>query len=581
MDFQFIRDTYYSSEIPSWMHESRFENLMLYDRALDGTFYDKIPLSFDQEKTGSEYNELNTRRPAVKLPFPAMIAGLCARKLFGGRHVPRLKHKDPQFLLKVQALVEELRLPLKMLEAVKRGSVGSVCIMFKFLETPTRDPKENEDPESVPMTVKGVVDVKKAQYCSPRFNKFNELTGVLEHYLVSGHEMLMRNMTRDRENDEIVPELKYWFVKLSDNIQECIYYPLKEHDWNPVNSGLYGANPKSALVPYPLEEVNPTIHKLGFVQAVWIENLTGGNCPDGLSTFGPAMDNFIQIDYAKSQNGRGLKYGSAPQLVIKGDLRSESEGGTSGITARDPAYLIRLAADEKGMDGQSASTGHDAFLLETNGAAAKASDDFVSGLKHTTFEAICTARKDLESIKGTMSGKVIELIDEDFLDLIQELRLQYGDYGYLLLLKKICKAASKVGHQSMEDVSDKLIDGLTLHWPPLYLPDAQEIQFLADAMVQLTNDSKPGGKGPDGSVTTIKVEPLIDPELAKQFIAKQLDLVEESDDKPVLSGTQVSQDGLPAPQPLEVSNHQTPETDDAPAITSPILDALAGGPANS
>lgn len=578
MDFQFIKETYYQSQIPHWMKGSRFENLMLYDRCLDGTFYDEIPLSFDQEKTGNEYNELNTRRPAVKLPFPAMIAGLCARKLFGGRHMPRLKHKDPGFLLKVQALVEELRLPLKMLEAVKRGSVGSVVVMFKFLETPVRDAQEDEDPESIAKTIKGVVEVKKAQYCSPRFNKFNELTGVLEHYLVSGHEMIIRGMTIDREGDEVDPALKYWFVKLSDNVMECIYYPLKEHDWNPINSGIYAHDPASALAPYPLDEANPAMHQLGFVQAVWIENLTGGCCPDGLSTFGPGMDNFIQIDYAKSQNGRGLKYGSAPQLVIKGDLRSEADGNTSGITARDPAYLIRLAADEKGMDGLSASTGHDAFLLETNGAAAKASDEFVGGLKHTTFETLCTARKDLESIKGTMSGKVIELIDEDFLDLIQELRLQYGPYGYLLLVKKVCKAASIVGHALMDGIKDTLIDGLILDWPPLYLPDAQEIQFMADAFMQLTAAEKPGGKGPDGASTTIKVEPLVEPALAKQFLAKQLDLVEESDDKPTISDTQVSQDGMPAPP----AAHETLEAPTAePPITSPILDALTGGPAHS
>jgi hypothetical protein len=245
--------------------------------------------------------------------------------------------------------------------------------------------------------------------------------------------------------------------------------------------------------------------------------------------------------------------------------------------------MIRIAADEKGMDGMSASTGHDAFLLETNGAAAKASDDFVSGLKHTTFEAICSARKDLESIKGAMSGKVIELIDEDFLDLLQELRLQYGVYGYLLLVKKICKAAAFVGHELMQGVTDKIIDGLTLDWPPMYLPNAQEFQFYADGFVQLTADSKPGGKGPDGSAQMIAIEPLVDPILAKQFIAKQLDLVEESDDKPIISDTQVSQDGLPSPKPQEGSTSVTDEQqgDSLTNTESLIVNALQGGPAHS
>jgi len=555
------------------MKGTRLECLMLLDRYLDNKFYDEIPLDFNEEKTGNSYNPMHTRRPSVQHPFGSMIAGLCARKLFGGRHVPRLKHKDKNFLLKVQALVEELRLPLKMLEAVKRGSVGSVAIMFKFLATPVTDPtEENPNPE---MQVKGVVEVKKAQYCTPTFNRFQELTGILEHYLVPGHEMLRRNMNyylgRDGKAYLIDPDLKYWFVKMTDNNMECIYYPLKEHDWNPITSGLWVNNPEDALVPYPLEEENPAIHKLGFVQAVWIQNLTGGDFPDGLSTFAPAIDNFIEIDYAKSQNGRGLKYASAPQLVLKGDLRSEAEGDGSPYQPRDPAYMIRLAADEKGSDGISASTGHDAKLLETNGAAAKASDDFIHALKHTTFEAICTARKDLESIKGTMSGKVIELIDEDFLDLLQEMRLQYGTYGYLPLVKKLCKAAAQVGHDLMVGANDVTIDGLMLDFPPLYLPDAQEIQFFADAFMQLTAAEKPGGKGPDGTSTTIKVEPLVDPALAKQFLAKQLDLVEESDDKPTMSDTVVSKDGLPEPDPQE-------NAADSSAIDALIIPGLKGEP---
>jgi hypothetical protein len=541
--YKYIQDNYYSSDIPRWMKDTRFERLMLLDRWLDGTFYDAMKLSFNEEKTGNSYNPLHTRRPAVQHNFPSFIAGLCARKLFGGRHVPRLKHKNPDFLLKVQALVQELKMPVKMLETVKRGSVGSTLVLFKFLEVVNGEQK----------TVKGVVEVKKAQYCTPIFNQFEELTGIMEHYLVSGAEMLQRNMTRDRDGEKIEARLKYWYTKIHDTNSETIYFPLKEHDWNPVDGGKY--EPAStALVVYPFDDKqNPMVHGLGFLQGVWIQNLTAGKFPDGLGTWENALNNFVEIDYAKSQNSRGLKYASAPQLVVKGDFRSEAQGDDTEKTPRDPAYLLRLSADEKGMDGMSSTTGHDAFLLETNGAAAKASDDFVSSLKHTTFEQICTARKDLESIKGTMSGKVIELIDEDFLDLLQELRLQYGEYGYLCLVKKICKAAREAGHPLMQTFEDAIIDGLTLDFPPLYLPDAQEIQFLVSAFVEATADSKPGGKGADGSATMIPVTPLIDPVLAAQYLAKQLDLVEESDDKPTITDTDTSTDSQPEPdaQPIE------------------------------
>lgn len=539
--FKYITETYYKSEIPSWMVGTRFERLMLLDRWLAGTFYDVMKLSFNEEKTGNQYNPLHTRRPAVQHNFPSFIAGLTARKLFGGRHMPRLKHDNQDFLLRVQALMQELKVPLKMLEAVKRGSVGSVLMSFKFLTVTSINGN----------SVRGVVEVKQAQYCTPIFNEFEELTAVMEHYLVSGSAMIQRGMTTDRDGDKVKPSLKYWYVKMLDTQMECIYFPLKEHSWNPVDAGKYDPA-SSALVAYPfVDKENPYVHGLGFLQGIWIQNLTGGKGTDGMSTWELALNNFVEIDYAKSQNSRGLKYASAPQLVVKGDFRSEAETGDSEKAPRDPAYLLRLAADEKGMDGMSSTTGHDAFLLETNGAASAASDLFVSNLKHTSFEQICTARKDLESIKGTMSGKVIELIDEDFLDLMQELRLQYGDYGFLMLMKKICKAAREAGHSLMSasDV-DTLIDGLMLDFPPQYLPTAQEIQFLISGFVEATQTQQPGGKGADGSQTMITVVPLIDPKLAAAYLAKQLDLVEDSDDKPAITDTDTSTGTLPAPAAL-------------------------------
>ena len=537
---------------------------MLLDRWLEGTFYDELPLSYEQDETNGNYNPMSNRKPAVQHNFPIEIAGLCSRKVFGGRHVPRVKHQDKAFLLKVQALIEELKAPVKMMEAIKRGSVGSVAIMFKFLESDSK--------------VKGVIEVKQAQYCTPSFNQFQELTAITEHYLVQGYDMLARDMRVTIKGDKVEPGLKYWFIKHTDTNEECIYYPIDEHDWNPVTGHIDGIDIRSAY-PFGEDVENPVAHNLGFVPAVWIENLTGGKFPDGLSTFEPALDNFIEIDYIESQNGRGIKYNAAPQLMLKGDLKAEADGdGQLGPIARNARNVIRMAADEKGMDGMSSSTGHDAKLLETNGASAKASQEFAHGLKQTSFEQICFARKDLESISGVMSGKCVELIDEDFLDLIQELKVQYGTYGYLMLLKKLCKAAAMVGHALMVGVADKIIDGLMLDFPPLYLPDAQEINFLITAFVQATATQEAGPTGPDGKKTMVAKIPLLDPVLAANYLAKQMDLVEESDDKPTISDTQVSPDGLPAPEPVD--SYSTAGNDIAPELTQAenlIVQGLSGG----
>jgi hypothetical protein len=555
--YKFIVENYYSNKIQPWMEGTRFEKLYLLDRWLDCNFYDEMPLYFNQEKTGGSYNPIHSRQPSVQLNFPNFIADLTACKLFAGRHVPRLKHKDENFLLNVQALVEELRLPIKMMEAIKRGSVGSTLILFKIL-------KSND-------TVRGVVNVKQTQYCTPVFNEFEDLIGVMEHYLCMGAALLSNQpepLTRDRDGDPIRSDSKYWYVKIIDTKGECIYFPLKEHSWNPVNAGRY-RDAETALVPYPMEN-NPFIHDLGFVQGVWIKNLTGGSHPEGKSTWEPALNNFIELDYLESQTGRGLKYSAAPQLVIKGDFRAEVEGDEMKSPPRDAGYLLRLAADTKDQMGTD-SSGHDAKLLETNGNASKAAEDYVNSLKHKTFEGLRTARKDLESIKGTMTGKVIELIDEDFLDLLQEIRLTYCTYGYLPLVKKICKAASKSGHPLMVGVSDTLIDGLVIDFPPAYLPDGQEIQFIISALVEATATQEDGPPGPDGKKTMVAKEPLIDPDLARPWLAKLLDLNEESLDRPQLPETEV--DTTTSPQP-EVEP-MLPIGDEGSSLTNMLTENLS------
>lgn len=572
MDVQYIRDTYYragNSALPRWMQGTRFEKLYILDKWLDGSFYEAINLSFDEEQINGTYNPLRTRRPATKDHLAMQVAGLTARKLFGGRHIPRIKHDDLDFKANVQALIEELKLPVKMLEAAKRGSVGSVLILFKFLTDKQREQTEDEIAQGIdaPTSVKGVVEVKQTQYCTPVFNEFEELIGVMEHYITKGSELIQRQLTTDRDGDSILPNDDYWFIKMIDTKQECTFIPIKKRKWNPVSGS---ADYTEALIDYP-KEGNPFIHNMGFVQGVWIKNLTGGKHPEGLGTWEFALDNWLTLDYQKSQNDRGLKYGSAPQLVIKGDLRDEVNDDSTHQIVRSPSYEIRVAADEKGMDGQSASTGHDAKLLETNGAASKASDEFVRNLKHSTFEQICAARKDLESIKGSMSGKAIELIDEDFLDLVQELLLLYCTYGYLLLLKKLCKSAKIAGHPLMIDADERKIDGLSLDYPPMYLPTPQEVQFLADALVLLTTPQQLTSNNADGSQSVQTTPPILTPDIAKSIISKQLDLVEESANKPVINDTQV--DDVKPPDP--VPNEETETGNAGGTIESGFMDELS------
>jgi hypothetical protein len=517
-------DKYYKGSVDEWEQlNPRFMRLKMLDLWLDGKFYDKIQTDFWQEEGGNgDYIPLICRMPAVQHNIPKLVARLCAHKLFAGRHVPRLKHEDETVQAKLQGIVDLLHIPASMIEAVKFGSVGSVLLLFKFLP--------------VGETVKGAIEVVRSYHATPRLDEFGELIDVMIHYITKGFRLKELGFTAC-EGKPIIDSEKYWYVRKIDNKSDIIYNPLAEHRWNPVNKG-----------PGNLTESKVTNHELGFVPGIWIKNMPGGMAPDGECTWESGLNNFIEYDYMASQIGRGLFYSAAPQLVIKGDMLNVQESQTGQIRT-GPVNCIQLAPDQRDAMGGTI-TGHDAKLLETTGEGLKCGLDFNQTLKHATLEQISVSRKDLETIKGSMSGKAMELIDQEFLDLIQELRVQYCEFGYLPLIKKICNAAIIAKHPAAQGLTPKSIDALELQYAAMYTPDEQGFLYIVQALDIAVNGSHPKPV-PQVSATGQQLpmpepsEPLLDVKDARAYLASIMDLSLTSVNLPA---TQLAaNDDLPPP----------------------------------
>lgn len=523
-----IIDKFYKTKCAPWEElNPRFARLKLLNLWLDGKFYDNMTSSFCDEEGGrGEYISIFDRQPSVQHNLPKMIARLCAHKLFAGRHVPRLKHEDESVQSKMQGIVDLMHIPAHMLEAVKLGSVGSVLILFKFLP--------------VSETVKGAIEVVRSQFVSPKIDEFGELQEVCIHYLTKGFRFKELGFTTDSTGKALRDTENYWFIRIIDDKQDCIYVPMPEMKWDPVTKG-----PDT-----PKESDKVTQHDLGFVPGVWIKNQPGGMAPDGECTWESGINNFIEYDYMASQIGRGLFYSAAPQLMIKGDLVNVKDG-PGGPVHSGPVNAIQLAPDQRDVMGGTI-TGHDAKLLETTGEGLKAGIEFNQMLKRATLEQISVSRKDLESIKGSMSGKAMELIDQEFIDLIQELRIQYCEFGYLQLLKKICIAAIMMKHPAAEGLSDTVVDALELQYPAMYTPDEQGFLFLVQALDLAVNGAFPpatptmNAEGKAGPMPE-KNPPLLALEDAQAFLAAQMDLSLTSVNLPA---TQLkASDDVPAPVP--------------------------------
>ena len=463
---------------PLWAAEgSRWRILQVYDKILDGKLYDHLPHSFyDEYDRTKRYIPLTERRPSCQYRLPRYIARWAARKLFAGRHVPKVRCKDEGVEKKVADILTGTKIWPTMLEAAYRGSVGSVAVSFRVEED------------------KIGLKVWRAQWCSPRFDDFSELVALRVHYCTTPEELAAIGIKVAEPNST------YWFIRDYGEETEVTYEPVLYDDWNPVE----GFRDRSRQ----LEEREVIKHDLGFVPAVWIMNPYGCGHPDGAALWEDAIPNTIEVDYLLSQASRGSRYNCAPQLVTQGNmLTPEGESGTN------PTTTLHFQAQHKDETGETVGAG-DAKLLEMNGNGVKAALELIEVQKKLALEQIGVVQKDPGEMPGPLSGRAMEYLDEDAHDTAMQWRTTYGEGGALPLICKIIRT-----RDPSIDVSK-----LWLQWPRIYQPTPGDLQAMVQALVMaITPIAVAGAKaGEDGSVPTLA--PLMDPAIAAAYLAANLDL---------------------------------------------------------
>lgn len=486
-------------KIPKWarLKSERYMRLTILDRLLDGTFYDDLPAAFyDERDEQGTYIKLEDRRPCVQFNLPMYVAKTTARKLFAGNHCPKLMHDKPEIVEKLKTLANSSNLFYFMLQAAIWAAVGSVCVTFKIIEE------------------KFLIEIWRARFCWPQF----AMDGQLEKLRIAYVTTNLPPGT-DAEGEDIKLDGHYWFIRDLDGIAETNYLPIKEDRWNPVEGPM-------ERLKADKEESGIDVHKLGFIPAVWGINLAGGEMPDGASTFAPAISMSIDIDYTMSQIGRGVRYNAAPTTMIKGDIQNES-----GEYDRSE-MVIHLKSGIKDSSGMTIGEG-DAKLLEMSGGAVDASLKYVAFLRKLALETCAAARKDPTTTKGPLSGKAVEALDDQFIDLVQELRTSMGDTFMLTLVKKMLLAGLKVGHSLCQGITESDIQSIGVVWKRA-LPTPPE------ALVQVAS-----------ALQTLLDAGLIEKDMAQRFTHMTLDLdaleAQETVTNVMTSGAR------PEPTPDEVS----------------------------
>lgn len=453
-------------EARTWSHwaynSARYQRLEILDSLLDGYFYNHLMYDFEQESTrGDEYIPISKRIPSVQFQLPNQVAVRSARKLFAGRNRPHLVHTDPKLVSALLSIMHEGFLDSRLLKTAVDGSVGSAVMLFRIL--PSGDGSKRI-----------IFETHRSKWCQPRFDPLGELKDLRINYTTSGQSLLMCGFEADYMGESLDPSKKYWFIKNLDINQEITYNPILEVEYDPFDPA-----DKNKLSIF-----NERTYDYGFVPAHWFVNLAGGDMPDGACTWEAAIPISIHLDYTLSQLGRGLWYNAAPQLVVQGELKNYVVNDKGQTIVRGPATQLHFDMPEKNPNGTYG--GGDAHLLEMAGTGLTASLNYVETLRKYALESIQLSRKDPDKMgSAPLSGKAMELLEDDFVDLLQELRTSYGEMGFLPILKKAVVAAEKEGHAVMKGVSLKSLNELTLQWPKQFALSSDELLKFSQAIIAM------------------------------------------------------------------------------------------------
>ena len=399
---------------------------------LEGRLYDALPYEFHEERSAAgEYVPLRLRRPSVRYPLARIVVDDSVSLVFGDGHFPMMDSEDAAVRAALADIAKESGLNRVMLDAVLRGSVGSVAIQLRVLRG------------------RVFLQVLETTYLTPHWDPEapDTLLSVTESYKVPGRVLAAQGYALA---DEISA---YWFMRRWDAETETWYEP-----W-PVGQ------PREPAV----DEARTVRHGLGFVPLVWIRNLPGGDRVDGACTFRPAIETAIEIDYQLSQAGRGLKYSSDPTLLVREPAAMEGELIRGGGNA--------LVVSEKG----------DAKLLEINGTAAAAVIEYVRTLRELALEGVHGNRASAERLSAAQSGRALEMMNQGLVWLADNLRVSYGT-GLLELARMVIRASNRYALRTHGERIPPLDPSarVGLKWPRWYPPtaedrlrDAQTLRVLA------------------------------------------------------------------------------------------------------
>jgi hypothetical protein len=493
------------AKMPDWAKGTPYERLLILHKVIDGDLYSILDQPFTREKNADKYISIFERRPSAQYNLPRTTALKIMRKMFAGRQRPSWRSDDESVVTKADLLAREGLFHLQMQRAAFLGTVGASAMSFSFLKDGDQQ-------------IRVIFNTHPAHECLPAFDSLAELVSLRINRCVSGAQLMDMGYT-NAVGEKIEPKNCYWYLCEFTKQEYVQYVPIPEKDYSPTN--------KETWNKLHIDTKRTTRHGLGFVPAHWMCDMSLGELPWGGCFFEKAMDMSMLIDYTISQEGRGLHYGAAPQLQIKGQLKNQSVTSDGGVLT-GAANVLHFDADKKDAAGNSIGGG-EAKMIEASGAAFGETREYIEMLRKFWLEQVQSSRKDPDRMRTAgMSGDAMENMDEDLVDLMNALADTFAEQGMLVIMKKALRAARKLKHPAGEGLTENMIGGLTLQHAPAFSPGSHEILETVQAMVAALGEPEtpatPGANGGPGKPGTPGTPALLELEEAQAVIRTTLNL---------------------------------------------------------
>lgn len=432
---------------------------------------------YDGSGEAGKYIPLLRRRPSVIYNLPKIIVDKSVSMLFGEEHFPIVRcSENNQISDFLQYVCRKGNFRYSMLNAARKGAIGSVCVIVKVLEGRFH------------------LDVLGTTHLIPIFSQVypGVLDKLYEKKKVIGETLIQLGYEVKKDDFKKM----HYLLREWSQFEEIYYMPVKCEDYN--------VDDYSPIK----DEKKSTKHDWGFVPAVWIKNSPECHHIDGKSSFGSVLDICIELDYQVSQLARLLRYNSDPTMVIKDPSLL---GGENLMKGGGNALVL-------GRDG-------DAYMLETTGASTKSVIDFVRLLREYALEVVRGDRSNPDKMNAAHSGKALQMLQSALISMVDELRLCYGDNGLLKIYQMILKMCATnlykidMGGNTLPKNGYENSD-ITLDYPDWYpatpQDDVQEAQSISTLLAS-------GIISQETAVTSVSDKyGIID-------IQKELKLIKESD----------------------------------------------------